>query len=133
MNYNKLRNIMNILISRKLQLLVLIILFLCLAQNKVYSPEKIKAKVLTSEFVYEKASFPQCHASTVNETDEGLLAAWFGGTHENHPDVCIYTSVNKDGKCSNPGLVADGVMNDTLRYPCWNPVLFKRNNGDVIL
>lgn len=93
----------------------------------------IKAEIMRSEMIYEKASFPSCHASTVLETGNGLLAAWFGGTREKHPDVCIYTSENIDGKWSEPLLVADGIINDTLRYPCWNPVLFRRNNGDIIL
>jgi len=94
---------------------------------------KINAKVLKAEFIYEKAPFPSCHASTIVETKEGLLAAWFGGTHENHPDVCIYTSACIDGKWSTPVAVADGIQSDTLRYPCWNPVLFKRDNGDIVL
>jgi len=118
---------------KKGNVILVTFMFLISACSQNPSQEKIKAKVLTSEFIYEKASFPSCHASTMVETDEGLLAAWFGGTHERHPDVCIYTSVNKDGKWSTPELVADGIVHDTLRYPCWNPVLFKRNNGDIIL
>jgi alpha-L-fucosidase len=47
--------------------------------------------------------------------------------------VCIYTSIWGKGKWGTPILVADGIINDTLRYPCWNPVLFKRDNGDIIL
>jgi len=97
------------------------------------SPENISATVLSSEFIYEKADFPSCHASTVVETSNGFLAAWFGGTYERHPDVCIYTSENMGGNWSAPKPVADGIINDTLRYPCWNPVLFKRNNGDIVL
>ena len=42
------------------------------------SPEKLKANVLTAEFIYETAPFPECHASTIIETGDGLLAAWFG-------------------------------------------------------
>jgi alpha-L-fucosidase len=86
-----------------------------------------------SEFIYEEAPFPQCHASTLVETEEGILASWFGGTHERNDDVCIYTSLLKNGAWSTPELVADGVINDTLRYPCWNPVLFKKDNGDIVL
>jgi alpha-L-fucosidase len=97
------------------------------------SPQKPEAYVLKAEFIYEKASFPECHASTIVETKKGLLAAWFGGTHENHPDVCIYTSTCTNGKWSEPKLAADGIANDTLRYACWNPVLFQRDNGDIIL
>lgn len=108
-------------------------LFLFSAYVQNSSREKIKAEILASGFIYDEAPFPQCHASTIVETNEGFLAAWFGGTHENHPDVCIYTSAKKDGQWSSPELVADGIINDTLRYPCWNPVLFKKDNGDVIL
>ena len=97
------------------------------------NPGKVEAKVITSEFIYEEAPFPQCHASTILETGDGLLSAWFGGTHEKNPDVCIYTSSHVGGKWQAPRLVADGVVNDTLRYPCWNPVLFQRDNGDIVL
>lgn len=97
------------------------------------TPDEMKPQIVVSEFIYENAPFPQCHASTIVETEDGLLAAWFGGTKEKNPDVCIYTSEKKEGKWSTPVLVADGIINDTLRYPCWNPVLFKRDNGDIIL
>ncbi len=101
------------------------------AENKKL--ENVNATLLTSEFIYENAPFPQCHASTIVETGNGLLAAWFGGTREKNKDVCIYTSENIDNKWSTPQLVADGIINDTLRYPCWNPVLFKKDNGNIIL
>ena len=95
--------------------------------------ENVKAEILASEFIYDEAPFPQCHASTIVKTDKGLLASWFGGTYERHPDVSIYTSECLNGKWSSPALTADGIINDTLRYPCWNPVLFKRDNGDIVL
>jgi alpha-L-fucosidase len=95
--------------------------------------EAFKVKVIQSEFIFDKAPFPSCHASTLIETNEGILAAWFGGTAESNPDVCIYSSVNREGKWSSPKLVADGIVNETLRYPCWNPVLYKRENGDIII
>ncbi|RIH65456.1 sialidase [Mariniphaga sediminis] len=108
------------------------ITFPCACSSKKSSGE-IEPKIIVSEFIYENAPFPQCHASTIVETGDGLLTAWFGGTKEKNPDVCIYTSERKDEKWSTPVLVADGIINDTLRYPCWNPVLFKRDNGDIIL
>jgi alpha-L-fucosidase len=89
--------------------------------------------VIDSGFIYETAPFPSCHASTLTETQTGLLAAWFGGSHERNPDVCIYTASWQNGKWSEPQLAADGILNEKLRYPCWNPVLFTRDNGDVIL
>ena len=49
--------------------------------------------ILDDEFVYEHASFPQCHASTILELPNGdLLSSYFGGLHENNPDVCIAQS-----------------------------------------
>ena len=39
-----------------------------------------------------RAPTPQCHASTIVETPSGLVASWFGGEHERHPDVRIWTS-----------------------------------------
>ncbi len=94
----------------------------------------VKINILKAELVYQKASFPSCHASTIVETGDGLLAAWFGGTHEKNPDVCIYASKKtKDGKWSTPVLVADGIQDGATRYACWNPVLFRRDNGDIIL
>ena len=97
------------------------------------SIESLDIKIEAEEFIYETADFPQSHASTIAETDEGLIAAWFGGTHEKHPDVSIYSSTYRNGEWSSPLCVADGVINDTLRYPCWNPVLYKLPKGPLML
>src|SRR5262245_12963205 len=43
--------------------------------------------VLKSEFLYETAPTLACHASTIVETQGGLVTAWFGGSYEKHPDV----------------------------------------------
>jgi len=95
--------------------------------------EEVSVAVLASEFIYESASFPSCHASTVVETEDGLLAAWFGGSYESHPDVSIYCSRNHGSGWSEPVLAADGVVSDSLRYPCWNPVLFQLQDGAIVL
>jgi len=76
---------------------------------------------------------PQCHASTIVETPTGLVAAWFGGTHERNPDVGIWVS-RHDGKAwSRPVEVAHGVQSPEKRYPCWNPVLFRPKSGPLML
>ncbi len=89
-------------------------------------------KVLASGFIYEEAPFPECHASTLVETERGILAAWFGGTYERHEDVSIYTSLLSGSGWSTPEMVADGVVDGELRYPCWNPVLFHTPNELVL-
>lgn len=89
--------------------------------------------ILVDEFLYDKAPFPECHASTIAQTKAGLVAAFFGGTKERNPDVCIWVCRHVNGKWTAPQNVADGIQNDTLRYPCWNPVLYQVPSGELIL
>src|SRR6478752_1442743 len=77
--------------------------------------------IVSSEFIYEKAPFPQCHASTIAETKDGLVAAWFGGTAEKNKDVGIWVSRRGKEGWSEVKEVANGKESDTVRYPCWNP------------
>lgn len=88
--------------------------------------------LMVSEFIYEAAPFPACHASTIEETPEGLVAAWFGGTHERHPDVTIWTSRKTGDGWTSPAEVADGLVGDE-RFPTWNPVLFEPDDGPLLL
>lgn len=76
---------------------------------------------------------PECHASTLAETSTGLIAAWFGGSHEKNKDVGIWVSHLLEGKWSTPVEVVNGVQNESLRYPCWNPVLFQPSGGPLLL
>lgn len=74
------------------------------------------------------APTPACHASTIAESKGSLVAAWFGGQHEKHPDVCIWLSRFEDDVWTTPRKVADGG-----RSPCWNPVLFQPDDGPLML
>jgi len=89
--------------------------------------------IVKAEFVYKNQDvwFPSCHASTIAETEDGLIAAWFGGTAEKNPDVCIWVSRFTNGKWTIPVEVANGIQHKTLRYPTWNPALF--NTGKEII
>jgi alpha-L-fucosidase len=92
------------------------------------------AKTIKTEFIFENAPFKECHASTIAETSHGsLLAAWFGGTHENNKDVEIWISTNQNGRWSAPQSVANGIISDSERYACWNPVLFQTTEGTISL
>ncbi|MEN9632508.1 MAG: hypothetical protein RL077_912 [Verrucomicrobiota bacterium] len=84
--------------------------------------------LITHEFIYEKASYPSCHASTIVETAQGgLVAAWFGGTAEKNPDVGIWVSHYDASKRAWTASVevANGVQAAGKRQPTWNPVLFQ--------
>lgn len=90
-------------------------------------------KIQTAGFIYESAPFPSCHASTLVETPQGIAAAWFGGTHEKHPDVAIWLSFFQNGNWSQPVEVANGIQGNGKRYPTWNPVLFQMPGKELIL
>ena len=82
------------------------------------------AATADSEFVFETAPFASAHASTIVETRDGLVTAWFGGTREGAPDVGIWLSRHIKGEWTAPIEVATGTQPDGQRHPCWNPVLF---------
>ena len=91
------------------------------------------AAIVSSEFVFERAPFPSAHASTIVETRDGLVAAWFGGTRERDPDVGIWVSRRDGAGWSTPVEVANGVQPDGTRHPSWNPVLFQPPGGPLVL
>ncbi|MBO0358580.1 exo-alpha-sialidase [Hymenobacter sp. BT186] len=92
----------------------------------------VKAK---EELLFTAPPFQQCHASTLVEVSDGsLLVACFGGSGEGAKNVAIWlTTITNAGQVAPPKSVADGMMNDTLRYPTWNPVLFKAREGTLFL
>lgn len=95
-----------------------------------------KEGILVDEFIYDKAPYPSCHAVTIVEATNGdLVSSWFGGTHERHPDVCIYVAIKPKGsdKWGEATKVADGVMKDGTRFPTWNPVLYQIPGGYLML
>ncbi|MDR0843746.1 MAG: exo-alpha-sialidase [Tannerella sp.] len=114
-------------------LLVIMFLSAAFVPMNAEEPLRITAKVIETDLIYKTEPYPSCHASTIVDTGDGIVAAWFGGSFERHPDVCIYAALYKNGHWGKPFLVADGVSDKLIRNPCWNPVLFKRDNGDIIL
>ncbi len=93
----------------------------------------LEQPVVKAEFVFEQAPFPSAHASTIAETRDGLVAAWFGGTAEKNPDVGIWLSRFGGSQWSAPVEVASGLQPDGKRFACWNPVLFQPSNGPLLL
>ena len=89
--------------------------------------------LLKSEFIYERALFASCHASTIAETPAGLVAAWFGGSAEGKADVGIWLSRREGEAWSAPNEVANGMGSDGTRRPAWNPVLFQAKDGPLVL
>lgn len=89
--------------------------------------------IVTDEFILDNPPFAECHASTIELTDQGLIASWFGGSKEGNKDVEIWTSFCENGKWSYPQPVADGIQHEGKRYPCWNPVLYRVPDENLLL
>ena len=71
-----------------------------------------------------------CHASHLLPLPDGsLFAVWFEGTKEGENDVCIWGARRSpDGHWSEKRRLTE---EDGL--PHWNPVLFRKTNGEVLL
>jgi predicted neuraminidase len=117
-------------IKRNFIFIFILLIFNVFQLNAQFSGDQC---IVKSEFIYqpEDVQFPSCHASTIIQNGKGLMAAWFGGTREKDPDVCIWISKYSEGKWTKPVEAADGIQYKGKRYPCWNPVLY--NTGKEIL
>lgn len=112
----------------------IIILLLLLFSAKVFAQLPQKAILIKNESIFNVSPTVACHASTLVELSKNsLLTAWFGGKYEGSKDVGIWVAFARKGHWQKPLLVATGIVNDTLRYPCWNPVLFKTKAGKLLL
>lgn len=103
------------------------------SQSSTATNPKWKTGILVDEFIYDTASFPSVHAATIAETPSGLVSAFFGGEYEGHPEVNIYISRQTATGWTPPTVVAEGIVNDTLRKACYNPVLFQYPDGELLL
>ncbi len=114
----------------KKTLMILTLVTLAIPLLRGQRPYQGREAVVEETFIFRPgdAPFPSCHASTLTTTPQGgLIAAWFGGTHEKAPDVRIWVSRRQGKEWSRPVAVADGRRGKT-RYPTWNPVLFRRDS-----
>jgi len=116
--------------KKTIKLISLPLLLISLSVSAQFRGEQC---IVKSEFIYQPGdvTFPSCHASTIIQNGRGLVAAWFGGTREKNPDVCIWVSRQVNGIWTRPAEAANGIQYKGKRYPCWNPVLFR--SGEKIL
>ena len=88
-----------------------------IANDQVVLPEIAtigKSGYVSGTLIYplEGRQTPECHASTIVETPDGLVAAWFGGKHERNTDVGIWVSLYRDNHWSKPFEVFNGSVVD---------------------
>ncbi len=96
-----------------------------------------KSAIVKIEDICVNPPTPELHASTIEETPTGLVAAWFGGTKEKEPDVGIWLSRQENGKWTAPVEVITGMTKlpdgSEVQYPCWNPVLYQVPEGGPLM
>ncbi len=95
--------------------------------------DDIRRMVIRREFITETPPTRSVHAASLVETTDGVLATWFGGLREGFRDVSIWTARRTDRGWSSPNRVATGHWGRWRRFPCWNPVLFRPNEGPLTL
>jgi predicted neuraminidase len=88
---------------------------------------------LQAGFLFTDAPFEQAHASTIAQSSGTLVAAWFAGPYESHPEVAIWCARHGDDGWSAPVEVARGRDRRGRQSPCWNPVLFQPSGGPLLL
>src|SRR5690606_7842237 len=81
--------------------------------GKYYIPALAQAgdgAYITGQLIYplDNKPTPQCHASTIVETPNGMVTAFFAGTEEGDPDVGIWVSRLADSAWTWPVEVANG-------------------------
>ncbi|OOQ59764.1 sialidase family protein [Mucilaginibacter pedocola] len=110
------------------------VICLLLAAGSYKAVAQSKWTKLHEGLVFADAPFKNCHASTIVEAKTGeLLLACFGGSQEGKNDVVIWAGkINAEGKVA-PVQVADGKGKDSTQFPCWNPVLLKKKDGQMVL
>jgi len=105
-----------------------------LNEENTLSAENFAGRVVAAggdvAFIFEDdRAFSQCHASTITQAADGtLIAAWFAGTEEKHPDVGIWMSRRVEGDWTPPYLAKK--VDNTAH---WNPVLFTDKEETVHL
>lgn len=91
----------------------------------MYLDEGKKELIFEPEFLQGNI----CHASNVCLLKDGSIGAvWFAGKKEGTADVSIWKSIRRDGKWSMPQVAAHDI--DEAH---WNPVLYRRADGKVLL
>ncbi|HSV14232.1 MAG TPA: sialidase family protein [Tepidisphaeraceae bacterium] len=86
-----------------------------------------------AEFVVTDPPFASCHAATLVESGGAICCAFFGGSREGKPDVCIWFCRRDGDSWSEPIVVGDGAQADGQRFATWNPVLFQPSGGPLML
>src|SRR3546814_16100922 len=84
------------------------------------------AAYVSGELIYplDNRPTPECHASPIVETSDGLVTAFFAGTPENNPDLGIRVLRLVDVECDRNSVVSGRVC--TVRFDIGCSWIFKK-------
>ena len=90
----------------------------------------MKIEEICCEKIYPRdLSGQACHASNLLVLNSDcIVCAWFQGSREGTDDVAIWGAKRTRGKWNKPVLLAKDAA-----VPHWNPVLYRKLNGEVTL
>jgi predicted neuraminidase len=96
--------------------------------------DRAQPGILRSQFVADPPPTASSHASTIVESKDSLICAWFGGTKERARDVVIWMARNDGKGWGRPEQLITGIHDEErVQNPLWNPVLFRPANGPLYL
>lgn len=130
--------------KNKTKIAMLYIVFVCLVFPVAFANVIFNKNVVLSTQSLPVISYPQTHkrvhAATISEiSKDHVIAAYFGGTDEGHPDVKIwlshgYRDANDMWNWEKPFVVASPDEIPRSRHKaCYNPVLFKFDEKTTLL
>ncbi len=121
-------------LNRSLAYCVVALLAAPLAAQTAVPDAVSSPAIVKSEFILDNPPFAASHTSTLVETHDGLVCAWCGGSRLRGLDMSVWMARNEGRGWTGVEEVANGVDEvNQRRYPCWNPVLFARKGGDLLL
>src|SRR5256885_16354103 len=77
------------------------------------------------EFIFQSAPFASAHASTIVETNAGLVAAWFGGMRADAAHLDIWVSRHVGRAWRRPLDESNRKEPNGTCHPRWNPLLLE--------
>ena len=98
-------------------------MFAAAEKGSLRSDLMAQSGVVEAQFLYEQASFPSCHASTIAETRDYFVAAFFGGTDEGNKDVGIWICTKSNTSVTTTPMLPRtsaqrAVVSSFIRSPC---------------
>lgn len=96
-----------------------------------YNSKKWKEGIVDENYVCSSPVTPENSEPSIISTGERIIVVWSGGTDKMYPDASIWLSKLEEGVWSSPVKIAGGAVDDSLKFPCSHPVLYKISGHSI--